>query len=611
MKSKGTLGKVLRMVETFQPGFLALITVTRILASGQPFMMIYFDSVILDMLVQRAPLKEIMTVVIWMAGLSALLVLLRWGLEMPLVVKKSVISLKVEQMMCEKSCEMDYDLLSGSDTLDMRQRAWDGTYTNGDLGDFCELLATVIENICIIIYSGVLLFPLLIPGTGTGQSGLAGLLGKWYSGVFLLAAMALSLWLNSFANRRSAKIQQDIFEENVRNNRHMEYFRNFAFDYSHGKNIRIYKMADMILGAIKKNIVVMENLHQKMIRRIQKVKWINSVSALLLQFYSYLYVGLRAIYGQISIGSTLRYISAYQKLSQSVGCIFNMFIQLVVKSKYLVYFYNYLEIPNKRYVGTLPIEKRNDNRYEIEFRDVSFCYPESDKMVLSHISEKFTMGAKMAVVGPNGSGKSTFIKLLCRLYEPTEGEILLNGVNIQYYDFREYVKLFSVVFQDFELFAFSIAENVAASWEYDGEKVGDCIEKAGFSIKLRDMPEGIRTNLYQMEKKGVEISGGEAQKLAIARALYKDAPWVILDEPTSALDPVAEYEIYSRFDEMVQDKTSIYISHRMSSCRFCDTIYVFENGRIIQKGSHESLMKEEDGLYGKLWNAQAQYYKTS
>ena len=256
-------------------------------------------------------------------------------------------------------------------------------------------------------------------------------------------------------------------------------------------------MADMILGSIRKNNGVMENICRKMIRRTRKVKWINSAAALLLQSCSYLYVGLKAIWGMISIGSTMRYISAYQKLSQSLGHIFDMFIQLDVKSRYLVYFYNYLEIPNRRYEGTIPVEKRDDNRYEFEFRDVSFRYPDSDREALSHISEKFTMGARMAVVGPNGSGKSTFIKLLCRLYEPTEGEILLNGVNIQYYDFREYVKLFSVVFQDFQIFAFSIAENVAASREYEERKVVECIEKAGLSIRRRGPETGHRQGPVQ------------------------------------------------------------------------------------------------------------------
>lgn len=611
MKNKGTLRKVLKLVETFQPGFLILMVITKIIAAGPPFVTIVFSSIILDLLVERAPLSEIMTAVTWMAGLAAVLVLLRWGLEMLLVIKKRVIADKVSQMMCEKSCEIDYELLTKAETLDMSQRAWDGVRSHGDLGEFCELLASAVESVCTIVYSLVLLFPLFVPQAAQAHGTLAGLLNKWYSGIFLLLAMTFSLWINSVINRYSARIQQDSFEENVKNNRRLKYFMSFVYDYLQGKYIRTYKMQDMIMREFEKNNDTMEDVQKRTIKKVQKVNWVNSASAMLLQFCSYLYVGLKAIFGLISLGSTLRYISAYQNLAQSLGGIFGMFIQIGVRSRYLAYFYNYMEIPNQRYEGTLPIEKRDDNEYEIEFKDVSFCYPNSEEIVLSHINVKFTLGSKMAVVGQNGSGKSTFIKLLCRLYEPTEGEILLNGVNIQYYDFREYVKLFSVVFQDFHLFSFYIAENVAASREYDEKKVLECIEKAGFAERMRDMPDGIHTNIYQLEENGVEISGGEAQKLAIARALYKDAPWVILDEPTSALDPIAEYEIYSHFDEMVKDKTSIYISHRMSSCRFCDTIYVFDAGRIVQRGSHEILMEDEEGLYSRLWNAQAQYYKTS
>ena len=204
--------------------------------------------------------------------------------------------------------------------------------------------------------------------------------------------------------------------------------------------------------------------------------------------------------------------------------------------------------------------------------------------------------------------KTTFIKLLCRLYEPTEGQILLNGIDIRYYDYKDYAQLFSVVFQDFNLFSFSIAENVASGKDFDAEKVTNCLERSGFGERLAKMQKGINTNIYQHNDEGVEISGGEAQKIAIARALYKDAPLVILDEPTSALDPISEYEIYRHFDEMVQDKTSIYISHRMSSCRFCDNILVFDDGQIVEQGSHEQLVNNK-GLYSELWHAQAQYYE--
>lgn len=244
----------------------------------------------------------------------------------------------------------------------------------------------------------------------------------------------------------------------------------------------------------------------------------------------------------------------------------------------------------------------------IEFRDVSFRY-ENEEEILSHLSFKIEKGKKVALVGNNGAGKSTFIKLLCRLYDPTEGEILLNGIDIRYYDYNEYIQLFSVVFQDFKLFSFSIAENVAVSKEFDEEKVKDCLRKAGFTERLGELEKDIHTNLFKLKEDGMEISGGEAQKIAIARALYKDSPLVILDEPTSALDPVSEYEIYQSFDKLVEEKTAIYISHRMSSCRFCNQILVFDNGKIVQQGSHDELVRDEAGLYYEMWSSQAKYYQ--
>ena len=223
---------------------------------------------------------------------------------------------------------------------------------------------------------------------------------------------------------------------------------------------------------------------------------------------------------------------------------------------------------------------------------------------------KFRIGEKLAIVGMNGSGKTTFIKLLCRLYDPTEGVILLNGVDIRKYNYNEYMSVFSIVFQDFRLLALTLGQNVAASESFDPVKVQKCLVQAGLEEWFASLPEGTETCLYHnFSKKGIEISGGEAQKIALARALYKDAPFIVLDEPTAALDPVSEYEIYSRFNEIVGEKTAIYISHRLASCRFCDTIAVFDNGRIVQRGTHEDLLRVTGGKYCELWYAQAQYYK--
>lgn len=210
-------------------------------------------------------------------------------------------------------------------------------------------------------------------------------------------------------------------------------------------------------------------------------------------------------------------------------------------------------------------------------------------------------------LGRNGAGKTTLIKLLCRLYAPDSGRILLNGVDIRYYNYQEYTDIFSVVFQDFNLFSLPVRENIAGGSRVDTQRMWKALDEAGMQARVLKMENGTDTILYNYTGTGVDISGGEAQKLALARALYKDAPFVILDEPTAALDPIAEAEVYSHFNDMIRNKTAVYISHRMSSCRFCDEILVLDHGKIRERGDHETLMAKQ-GIYASLFNIQAQYY---
>ena len=325
----------------------------------------------------------------------------------------------------------------------------------------------------------------------------------------------------------------------------------------------------------------------------------------------YLFVCLKAWGGAFGGGSVTQYIGAIMSFSKGLSGMLKVLGEMKVNSDTLKKTFAFLDIPNEMYQGSLTVEKRSDRKYEIEFRNVSFRYPNTESYVLKNISLKFKVGERLAVVGQNGSGKTTFIKLLCRLYDPTEGEILLNGIDIRKYDYREYLNVFSVVFQDFQMLSMSLGENVAAGSGrealsvpgrregrkmlngYDREKAIQCLQKAGLSEWFSIQPKGLDTILYKdLEEEGVQVSGGEAQKIAIARSLYHDAPFIILDEPTAALDPVAEYEIYTRFNEIVGDRTAIYISHRLSSCRFCDEILVFQEGHIVQQGSHEELLAD-------------------
>lgn len=284
-------------------------------------------------------------------------------------------------------------------------------------------------------------------------------------------------------------------------------------------------------------------------------------------------------------------------------------LQLLYAARQQEGIFELLELADEMYKGSLPLEKRSDGEYQIEFRNVSFRYPGSKEYALKNFFMKLKVGERLAIVGKNGSGKTTMIKLLCRLYDPDEGEILLNGVNIKKYRHEEYAALFSVVFQDYTLFSLEIGENVAVSQKPDADRVRKCLQDSGFKERFDSLPKGMKTYLYKdYEDEGVEISGGEAQKLAMARALYKNAPFVLLDEPTAALDPVAESEIYTNFDKIVGNKTAVYISHRLSSCKFCDRIAVFKEGMLVQYGSHEELLLDADGEYAVMWNKQAMYY---
>lgn len=323
----------------------------------------------------------------------------------------------------------------------------------------------------------------------------------------------------------------------------------------------------------------------------------------------YVFVCLKAWGGAFGVGSITQYVGAVTALSANLAFLIRAVGEFKNNVPFMRTVYEYLDIPNNMYQGSLTTEKRSDKKYDIEFKDVSFKYPNTDTWALRHVNIKFKVGNRLAIVGENGSGKTTFIKLLCRLYDPQEGEILLNGIDIRKYNYRDYMDIFSVVFQDFQLVCQPLGANVAGAMEYDKDRVEKALIDAGFGERLSSMEKGLDTMLYKdLTDDGVEVSGGEAQKIAIARALYKDAPFIILDEPTAALDPIAEAEIYSKFNEIVGDKTAIYISHRLSSCKFCDEIAVFSDGSVVQYGFHNELLADENGKYHELWNAQAQYY---
>ncbi len=600
--------QTLKMMRHLVPWLFPVIIVTKMLAAAEPFIHIFLGSVILDRIIQGRPMQEIMELVVLMVVSGMLVTSLHWGLEKIVNVGRRIVDDKLDMMLFEKSMTLDYEILEKKETLEKEHKGRESKRTGRGLDSLCEDLGRLIQYAVEIIYALVILVPLFVPVAGS-WSGMAYVLNQWYSFIFLALAAVLVLLSKFYSKRRESILQKEQLEGNIDFNRKFNVYYKFLYEYAIGKDIRLYKVQDMIRDEMRDVNRQSYQISREFVRKQHKYQFMSAAGTLAIQIVSYVYVGLKAIAGLVSIGNVMRYVTVVQRLVDGITNVMDTYIRVEATCWYMAYFNEFMEIKNEKYDGTLPVEKRDDNEYEIEFRDVSFHYPNSEEMVLDHVSSKIHIGQKMAVVGPNGAGKTTFIKLLCRLYDPTEGEILLNGIDIRLYDYKEYMDLFSVVFQDFQLFSFTIAENVAASVNYREKKVEKCLVQAGFGGRLAEIPEGIRASIYQEQEKGIEISGGEAQKIAIARALYKDSPFVVLDEPTAALDPVSEYDIYKRFDEMVRDKTSIYISHRMSSCRFCDNITVFDGGRIVQTGSHEALLADRENLYYKLWTAQAKYYE--
>lgn len=425
----------------------------------------------------------------------------------------------------------------------------------------------------------------------------------------IVAGLAITLAVQMYAARKTNELNRNFMAYSIDMNIISEHFLNYIEHYGAGKDIRLYDMGEFLGSSYLE-------LNRDYCERGQKNSYIQAAwtlpAAILntgLKSGIYAVLIYAALQGGITAGSIAKYAACIMMLAQNLTGVAQTVQSALDNNHYLRRYFSYFDIPNKMYQGSLTVEKRDDNEYYVEFRNVSFRYPNTKAYALSNVSLKFRIGEKLAIVGMNGSGKTTFIKLLCRLYDPTEGEILLNGVNIQKYDYDEYMSIFSVVFQDFGLFAFRLGEVVACNKNFDEDKVRECLKKANFGSRFDEMPENVLTYLYkEYDQAGIEISGGEAQKIALARALCKDSPFILLDEPTAALDPVSEYEVYSNFSTISGDKTTVYISHRLASCRFCDEIVVFDQGRIVQHGAHEELLCDEGGKYYELWHAQAQYY---
>lgn len=598
--------QVIKLGKKICPQYLISAFVKSIFNSVWPFVNIIFSYLILDALIDNAP-KE--TIYLYIGLLVGLNFVISAGVKVCLYFTNkynNVISYRIAKAISDKNYTLDYEQAEDSEIMDLLQKARDGSNSNGSLGYiFTVLFDNVLAPVLQIVYAIVLLSGLFISHTLTSTDFLAKFVNNPLSSLVIVVTMALVTTISIVLTRIDNKASYKAMLANIEGNRKFSYLYSICANYQYGKDIRLFGMQDMIMSIMtdKKNSVD-DNWRKYSFLDI-KLQILSTVFAKVLLIVAYLYVGVKAYYGLISIGNVVSYVSAITLLGTSINKFLGGFVMAQHQASYLKHYFTYLNLPSKMTYGN---KEFTSDVATVEFRNVSFVYPKQKGDTITNISFKINQGEKIALVGQNGAGKTTIIKLLCRLYEPTSGEILINDVDIREYTKESLAKVFGVVFQDFKLFSYSIKENIACGNEADTDLVWDALDKAGIKDRVNKMDKGIDTVIYQKnESQGVEISGGEAQKLALARALYRNSPLVILDEPTSALDPVAEAEIYEHFKDMVSHKTSIFISHRMSSCKFCDRIIVLEKGKIEEEGTHHTLL-QNDKLYAQMWHAQAKYY---
>lgn len=426
-----------------------------------------------------------------------------------------------------------------------------------------------------------------------------------------LAVVVVTAAISYLITRRTDEWHYNTGEESMGIRNRKMYIINLAMGNEMPKDIRIFGMREWLDDVWDKTLTLWRSLCNRCEKKIFLTKAADAALAFARNGIAYVYLIHMALNDNLSASEFLLYFSAVTGFTNWVTAFLNSASAMNKISLQVCRFREYLDWPEPfRFEEGKRISKSDFERFELRLEDVTYRYPESEKDTISHMNLTIHPGEKLAIVGLNGAGKTTLIKLLCGFLDPTEGRVLLNGQDIRDFNRKDYYTLFTAVFQDFSRLQVSIAQNVAQSISsIDRQRLAECVDKAGLTQTLGELPKGLDTTLGKMmNDHGIELSGGQAQRLMLARALYKDAPILLLDEPTAALDPIAENEIYRKYNEMTHGRTSVYISHRLASTRFCDRILFLENGNIAEEGTHDELMALGGG-YCNLFNVQSKYYR--
>ena len=571
-------------------------------AATLPYLSLFFSARILNLLLAKSYRACLYTVVVFLLtqyGLGLFEKICRQYLDG----QKELCLARTEQKITAKALELEFEKFEKTETMDAIRRTNVSSMGSGNVGDQLIVIHTLITSLLSVLYALFFLLRLFLLSDSSRNN----FFTSSFSMLALLLLCGVQLALSSRINRRSTQKKIELNQGNDHSNSVANYLVNVMLEERRADDIRIGHLDHFLDVQFGKAMEHFLPMYLDFARFSAITDGKNALLSLLSNFAAYLVIGAMALYGVLPIGDVLLYAGSVTRAMSDLQTFLATGSEFDYINSYLSTYEDFIAQPSMAYDGTLPIEKRDDGQYEFAFHDVSFSYPGTNIPVLEHVTLSFAVGEKTALVGRNGAGKTTLIKLLCRLYEPTSGYITLNGIDIRKYSYKEYTQAFSVVFQDFHLFSLPLDENIAAGTEIDEAALQSSLAKVGLTDRVQQLPQGVRTRLYNNNGSGVDLSGGEAQRTAIARALYKDAPFVILDEPTAALDPIAEAEIYEQFSQMISGKTAVYISHRMSSCKFCDRIVVLDHGRIAEDGTHDTLLANH-GIYANLYETQAQYY---
>lgn len=573
---------VISLIWQTSPKFICAKFAIVLVNTISPFIMIIFPKLIIDSIIGGGDWISTFHLIAIMGIVLLVTTLLSTFLSATAQKYGDTIQYDLVRIYGKKVMSLNYEDLENPAVLDMFEKSKSGF----NMYDFFDKIVAVITNVLSFIGYAAILFT--------------------YSRLMLIIVVAVVV-INLICNAKKNKYYYKAGEDAAPMNRKFAYLAGLMYGFDYAKEIKVGGLSDYITDKYDDNIVGFKKIFRTLYRHVFLLSGVSSLTSVIQTFTLYSVVAYSAIQKTISIGDFTMYISSISAASGCLLTIVSAMIDISKNTKYATDMRLFFEMERKTEMGGI-LPDRSANNVDIEFRNVSFKYPRTERYVLRHISFTVHSGEKISIVGKNGSGKTTLIKLLLRLYEPTEGEILVGGKNNTDYDYKAYLSLFAPVLQDYKIFAFSCKENIELNLEDNEERLMRAIHDSDLDEKISSLPNGVLTPVYkQFDENGVEFSGGENQKLAIARAIYKDAPIILLDEPTANLDPLAEYDIYTMIYHMLGNKTSFFVSHRLASGRFCDRIFVVDGGEIIADGPHDSIDKSCE-LYREMFEKQAQFY---